>query len=121
MSYISKDKSKKNKNLNIKVEKEAHIHIQVCGSCLMTKCKHHVYSSIGDSNYFCVSIPVECFGQIFGSISVCEGGVLLLQKGVFIAYRIGHRLLLIDIELTPKNAQTNILRKVCDCRDQSDV
>lgn len=47
--------------------------------------------------------PVQSLGQVFGSVSVGQGRIFLLQEGVFVPNGVGHRLFIVNVQLTPAN------------------
>lgn len=58
-----------------------------------------------------VSSPVKGPGQVFGSVSVGQRRVFLLQEGVLVADGVGHRLLIVDVQLTPEGSDQKHLQK----------
>lgn len=47
--------------------------------------------------------PVQSLGQVFGAVSVGQRRIFLLQEGVLVPDGIGHRLSIVNVQLTPAN------------------
>lgn len=50
--------------------------------------------------------PVQSPGQVLGSVPVGERRIFLLQEGVFVSDGVGHRLLVVNVQLAPAHLNT---------------
>ena len=53
--------------------------------------------------------PVESPGQVLCPVPIGQGGVLLLQEGVFVTDGVGHSLLVVDVQLAPEKENDKIM------------
>lgn len=51
----------------------------------------------------CSHLPIKSPGQVFGSISIGERWIFLLQECMFVSNGVSYRLFIVDVKLTPTN------------------